>query len=212
MLRLELLEKDQEVRCSGDQSQTLEILEKPVEWANGVIIVALLSLSHVRLSVTHGLNTPGFPVLHYLPEFAQTHVHQVCDAIQLSYPLSSPSPPALNLTQHQSFPMSQLFISGGQIIGASSSASVLPMKIQHWFPLGRTGLISLLSRGLSRVFSSTTLWKNQFFGPQPSLWSNSHIHTWLLDKPLLWLYGPSSTKVYLHSPFIMHVSLCPSCE
>ena len=78
--------------------------------------------------------------------------------------------------------MSQLFISGDQIIGASCSASVLPMKIQHWFPLGRTGLISLLSRGLSRVFSSTTLWKDQFFDPQPSLWSNSHIHTWLLEN------------------------------
>ena len=74
MLRLELLEKDQEVRCSGDQSQTLEILEKPVEWANGVIVVAVQSLSHIRLCDPMDCNTPGFPVLHYLPEFAQTHV------------------------------------------------------------------------------------------------------------------------------------------
>ena len=63
------------------------------------------------------------------------------------------------------------------------SASVLPMKIQSWFSLGLTGLISLLSKGLSRVFSNTTIWKHQFFGAQPSLWSNSHMHTWLLEKP-----------------------------
>ena len=120
MLRLELLEKDQEVRCSGDQSQTLEILEKPVEWANGVIVVAVQSLSHIRLCDPMDCNTPGFPVLHYLPEFAQTHVHQVSDAIQPSHPLSSPSPPALNLTQHQSFPVSQLFTSGGQLLELQS--------------------------------------------------------------------------------------------
>ena len=126
MLRLELLEKDQEMRCS----HTLEILEKPVEWANGVIVVTVQSLSHIRLCDPMDCNTPGFPVLHYLPEFAQTHVHQVSDAIQPSHPLSSPSPPALNLTQHQSFPMSQFFASGGHSIGVSASASVLPMNIQ----------------------------------------------------------------------------------
>ena len=89
-----------------------------------------------------------------------------------------------------SFPMSRLFISGGQSIGASASASVLPMNIQDWFPLGMTGLISLKSKGLSRVFSSTKIQKHQFFGTQPSLWSNSHIHTWLLENPQLWLDGP----------------------
>ena len=67
--------------------------------------------------------------------------------------------------------------------GASASALILPMNIQDWFPLGLTGLISLLSRGLSRVSSSTTIWKHQFFSAQPSLWSSSHIHTWLLEKP-----------------------------
>ena len=82
-----------------------------------------------------------------------------------------------------SFPMSQLFASGGQSIDVSVSASVLLMNIQGWFPLGLTGLISLLSKRLSRVFSSTTVWKHQFFGVQPSLWSNSHTHTWLLEKP-----------------------------
>ena len=82
-----------------------------------------------------------------------------------------------------SFPMSRLFASGGQSIGASVSASVLPMSIQDWFPLGWTGLISLLSKGLSKVFSNTTVQKHKFFGTQPSLWSNSYIHTWLLEKP-----------------------------
>ena len=79
-----------------------------------------------------------------------------------------------------SFAMSQLFISGGQSTGASATASVLPINIQGWFPLGLTGLISLQSKGPSRVFSSTAVWKYQFFGAQPSSWS--HIHTWLLDK------------------------------
>ena len=76
--------------------------------------------------------------------------------------------------------MSQLFISGSQNIGASASAWVLLVNNQSGFPLGLTGLIYLLSKGLSRVFSSTTIWKHQFFSAQPSLWSNSHIHTWLL--------------------------------
>jgi len=132
-------------------------------------------------------STPGFPVLHSLPEFAQTHVHWIGDAIQPSYPLSPPSPHALNVSQHQGlFQWSPLFASGGQNIGASASASVLLMKIQHWFPLGLVGLISLLPKRLSRVFSSTAVWKHQLFqlfGAQPSLWSNSHIHTWLLEKP-----------------------------
>ena len=82
-----------------------------------------------------------------------------------------------------SFPMSQFFTSGGQSIGVSASASVLPMNIRDWFPLGLTGWISLQSKGLSRVFSNATVQSPQFFGPQPSLYSNSHIHTWLLEKP-----------------------------
>ena len=82
-----------------------------------------------------------------------------------------------------SFPVSRLFASGGQIIGVSPSVSVLPMNIQDWFPLVLTDLISLLSKGLSRVFSNTMVQKHQFFDAQPSLWSNSHIHTWLLEKP-----------------------------
>ena len=78
---------------------------------------------------------------------------------------------------------SQLFPSGSQSIEASASASVLSMNIQGWFPLEVTSLISLLSKGLSRVFSSNTVWKHHFFSSQPSLWSNSHIRAWLLEKP-----------------------------
>ena len=93
-----------------------------------------------------------------------------------------------------SFQISQLFASSGQSIGASASASVLPVNIQDWSPLGWTGLISLQSKGLSRVFSNTTVQKHQFFSAQLSLWYNSHIHTWPLVKPQLWLCGPLSAK------------------
>ena len=82
-----------------------------------------------------------------------------------------------------SFPMSQFFTSGSQSIGVSASTSVLSMNIQDWFPLGWTDWISLQSKGLSRVFSNTTVQKQQFFGSQPSSQSNSHIHTWPLEKP-----------------------------
>ena len=83
----------------------------------------------------------------------------------------------------RSFPMSPFFTSGGQSFGVSASASVLPMDIQDWSPLGLTSWISLQSKGLSRVFSNTSVQKHRFFGAQLSLWSNSHIHTWLLEKP-----------------------------
>ena len=82
-----------------------------------------------------------------------------------------------------SFQMSQLFASSGQNIGVSASTSVLPMNTQDWFPLGWTGWISLQSKGLSRGFSNTPVQKHQFFGAQLSLYSSSHIHTWLLEKP-----------------------------
>ena len=81
-----------------------------------------------------------------------------------------------------SFQMSQLFTSGGHSTGVSASTSVLPMNIQDWFPLGWTGWTSFQSKGLSRVFSITTVHKHQFFSTQLSLRSNSHIHTWLLEK------------------------------
>ena len=82
-----------------------------------------------------------------------------------------------------SFPVSRLFTSGSQSIGVSALVSVLPMNIQDWFPLRLTGLVSLQFKGLSRVFSNTTVQKHQFFSAEPSLWSNSHILTWLLEKP-----------------------------
>ena len=127
-------------------------------------------------------NTPGFPILHYLLEFAQTHIHWVGDAIQPSHPLTPSSPPAFNLSQHQSlFRESAVRISWPKYW--SFSFSISPSnKYSDWFPLGLTGLISLLSKGLSKVFSSTTVWKHQFFSIQPSFYSNWHIHTWLLEN------------------------------
>ena len=156
--------------------------KKAVEVKFSVWFPVVQSLSHVQLFATLACNTPGFSVLHYLLEFAKPHVQWVGDATQPSHPLSPPSPSAFNLSQYpRSFLMNQLFESGGKSIGAS--ASVFPVNIQGWFPLRFNDLISLLSKGLSRVFSNTTTWKHQFFSPQPSLRSNSHICTWLLEKP-----------------------------
>ena len=100
--------------------------------------------------------------------------HLICPPIS-SCPQSFPA--------SGSFPISWFFASGGQIAGASASALVLPKNIQGWFPLGLTGLISLQARGLSRVFSSITIGKHQFFGAQPSSWSSSYNCTRLLEKP-----------------------------
>jgi len=113
-------------------------------------------------------STPGSPVLHYLLKFAQIHVHWVGDAIQPSHPLSSPSPLPQSFAESGSFPVSLLFTSGGQSLVPSALASVLPMNIQGWFPLGLTGLISLLSKVLSRVFQhhsskASILWCSVFF-------------------------------------------------
>ena len=118
---------------------------------------------------------PGLPVLHQLPELTQTHVHWVGDAIQPSHPLSSPS--TFDLSQHQG--LFQWVSSSHQVV------RVLEFQLQHQsfheysglISLGLNGLISLQSKGLSRVFSNTTIQKHQFFGTQLSLWSNSHIHT-----------------------------------
>ena len=130
---------------------------------------------------------PGFPVHNQPLELVQTHVHQFGDAIQTSHPLSSPSPPAFNLSQHQD--LFQWVSSSLQV------AKILEFQLQHqsfqwifrtdffridWLDLLGTGWVS---KGLSRVFSNTTVQKHQFFSAQFSLWSNSHIHTWLLEKP-----------------------------
>ena len=129
-------------------------------------------------------STLGLPAHHQLPEFTQTHVHWVGDAIQPSHPLSSTSPPCpQSFPASGSFQMSQFFASGGRSIRVSASTSVLRMNTQDWSPLGWTGWISLQFKGLSRVFSNTTVQKHQFFRAQPSLWPNAHICIWLLEKP-----------------------------
>ena len=115
-------------------------------------------------------STPGFPVHHQLLEFTQTHVLWVGDAIQPSHPLSSFSSCLQSFPASGSFPVSQLFTSGGQSIGVSASTSVFPMNTLDWYPLGWTGWISLHSKGLSRVFYNTIVQKHQFFfGAQLSL-------------------------------------------
>ena len=124
---------------------------------------------------------PGFPVHHQLPELTQTQ----CQLSWWCHPTISSSVIPFS-SRLQSFPasgsfqMSQFFPSGGQSIGQSIH---LPTSIQDWFPLQLTGLISLQSKGLSRVFSNTPVQKDQFFSAQLSFWSNSHIHTWPLEKP-----------------------------
>ena len=156
---------------------------------------SIKSLSHVWLWQQHGVQHARLPSLSPTPR-----------ACSNSYPLSQWFHPIISSSVvpfsscFQSFPasgsfqMSQLFASGGQSIGVSASTSVLPMNIQDWFSLGWTGWISLQSKGLSRVFSNTTVQKHQFFGAQLSSQSKSHIHTWLLEKPQLWLYGPLLAK------------------
>ena len=113
---------------------------------------------------------PGFPVHHQLLEFTQTLVHWAGDGVQPSHPVTPFSSHIQSFPASGSFPMSQFFASSGQSIRASPSISVLPMNIQDWFPLGWTGWISLQSKGLSRVFSNTTVQKHQFFNAQLSLW------------------------------------------
>ena len=137
---------------------------------------SLVAQSCLNLCDTMDCSMPGLPIHHQLPEFTQTHVHWVSDAIQPSHPLSSPSPLAFNLSHNQGLfkGMSQFFTSGGQSTGVSVSASLLTMSgrthsIKDWFPLGWTGWISLQSKGLSRVFSNTTVQKYQLFSTRLSL-------------------------------------------
>ena len=144
------------------------------------VIVQLLS--PIQIFVTAWPATRQASLSFNLPELAQLlsiELVMTSNHLVLCHPLLLlPSVFAAS----ESFPMSWLFASGGQSIGTSASASVPPMNIQDWFPLGSSDLISLQSKGLSRVFSSTTVQKHQFFGAQPSLWSSSHIHTWLLKN------------------------------
>ena len=135
-----------------------------------------------RLTFCNPMDCSRSGFLHYLPELARIHVSWIADAIQASHPLLSPSRFCLqSFPASGPFPLSCLFTPGGQTIGAS--ASVLPKNIQGWFPLRLTDLISLQSKELSSIFSSTTVQTHQFFSAQSSLWSSSHIHTWLQEKP-----------------------------
>ena len=137
------------------------------------------SLSHVRLFETPWTEHTWLPC----PSLSTIVCSNSCSLSQWCHPtISSSVIPFSSCPQSfpasGSFPMSQFFASGGQSIGVSASASVLPMNIQNWCLWGLTGLIFLQSKGLSTVFSNTTVQKHPCFGPQLSLWSNSHIHTW----------------------------------
>ena len=146
-----------------------------VQFSHSVMSDSLWShgLQHARLPCPSP--TPG-AYSNSCPSSQWCHLTISCSVIPFS---SCPQ----SLPASGSFPMSQFFASGGQSIGVSASASVLPMNTQDWSPLERTGWISLQSKGLSRVFSNTTVQKHQFFGAQPFSRSNSHIHTWPLEKP-----------------------------
>ena len=126
---------------------------------------------------------PSFPVHHQLLEPTQIHVHHISDAIQPSHPLLSSSPPAFNLTSIRVF-SNELVLCIRWPKYWSFSFNISPSnEYQDWFPLGLTGWILLLSKGLLSIFSNTTVQKHQFFGAQLPSHSNSHIHTWLLEKP-----------------------------
>ena len=140
-------------------------------------------LSHILHFATHGLQLIRLPHPSVSPG-ACSDSSLLCRWCYLT--ISSSATPFSVCLQFfsaaGSFPVSLLFISGGQSIGVSASAPVLPVNIQDWSPLGWAGWISLQSKGLSRVFSNTTVQKHQFFSTQPSSWSRSHIHTWLLEN------------------------------
>ena len=143
------------------------------------------SVAHLCPTLCNPMNrsTSGLPLHHQLPEFTQTHVHWVGDAIQPSHPLMSPSPPVFNLSQHQGlFKWVSSLHQVAEVLEFQLQHQSFQMNTQDWSPLGWTGWISLQSKGLSRVFSNTTLQKHQFFGAQLSSQSNSHIHTWPLEK------------------------------
>ena len=149
-------------------------------------IFSSVQFSHSVMSDSlwpHELQHARPPCLSPTPGVYPTHVHRVGDAIQPSHPVVPFSFCPQSFPASESFPMSQLFASGGQSTGVSAWTLVLPINIQDWSPLGWTGWITLQSKGLSRVFSNATVQKYQFFGAQLSSQSNSHIHTWPLEKP-----------------------------
>ena len=153
------------------------------ELSSTLLPITCCSVTQMCLTLCDSMDCsiPGSPVFHCLLDFAQ--IHAIDSMMLISVSVTVFSFCLQSFPGSGSFPKSWLFPSGSQSIGVSASASVLPMNIQGWFPLGLTGLISLLSKGLSSVFSSTTIQRHQFFSTQPSLWPNSHICTWLLKKP-----------------------------
>ena len=147
------------------------------------VVIVVQSLRHVWLFVIPWTTAPSLPCPSLSPRVSShscllswwCYLTISSSAVFFSFCLQS-------FLASGSFPMSWLFASGGQPIGASAPASVLPINTQGWFLLGLIGLISLLSKEPSIVFSSITIQKNQFFGAQSSLWSNSHFHSWLVGK------------------------------
>ena len=161
------------IKIAGRNIDNLRYADQSVQFSHSVVSDSLqpCGLQHARL-----------PCPSPMPRAYSNS----CPSSRWCHPTISSS--AVPFSCHQyfpesgSFPMSQFFTSGGQSIGVSASAWVLPMNIRDWFPLGWTGWISLQSKGLSRIFSNTTVQKHQFFSAQLSFWSTSHIHTWLLEK------------------------------
>ena len=139
-----------------------------INWLFSSVQFSSVAQSCLTLCDPVDCSMPGLPVHHQLPEFTQTHVHWVGDAIQPSHPLIPFSSCLQSFPASGSFPISQFFPLGAQSIGVSASTSVLPMNIQDWFPLGWTAGISLPSKRFSRVFSNTTVQKHQFFSIQLS--------------------------------------------
>ena len=150
-----------------------------------IILLLLFSCSVMSNSLRpHGLQHTNLPYSSLSPRVCS----DPCPLSQWCYLTITSSASPFSFWLHSfptsgSFLMSWLFTSGGQSIRASASITVLPMNIQVLFPWGLTGLIFLQSKGLSRVFSKTTIWRHQFFSTQPSFWSSSHMCTWLLEKP-----------------------------
>ena len=146
------------------------------------ILISSVTQSCPTLCNPIDCSTPDFPGHHQLQEFKLMSTESVIPS-NISSSVVPFSSCLLSFPASRSFLMSQFFTSSGQSVRVPPSASVPPMNTQDWSPLGWTGWISLQSKGLSRAFSNTTVQKHQFFGTQLSLESNSHIHTWLLEKP-----------------------------
>ena len=172
---------------------TLPTYSAPCIWLPFFYCCRSVVQSGLTLCDPMDCSMPGFPVLHYFIQFAQTHVHWVGDAIQPSHPLSSPSPPAFNLFQNQGlFQWVDSSHLVAKVVELSASASIFLMNIQDWFPLGWTGLI-LLSKGLSKFFSNNNIQKHVFL-------------------PLSLLYGPALMSVhdYWRNHSFDYMNLCSS--